>query len=529
MNRLPWSQRLPARTWILAGALAAVWLYDAIFRVGWQRGAVAALIDILVLLFLIQASLFFHAQFLLPVRRLQDRLRLWRRLMLHSQNSHGPALFIRNGRTVERRGESRRLGPGLVWIDTASAVTTRSDAGPKQVLGPGIHFLEPGERVDNTFSLHTQAYGIEFAADDPIFGRLQEDATDDERIRLAAVQAKRQSVSGLTRDGNEVVPEIRLLFRLDGAPSPAGVPGSRFGFSAEAVRRAARGEGLQADPVSGRPFHVAWNQLPGLIAADLWREYLAKFTLEELFSATFDSVPMVLQPEDPVSDTYDATPAPVVLRRNWLARLLWRLNNAVERRLQTPGGAQPENTARPQARRVAVSSGPIPRHNLTALQVIAQMVRARMMQEHVPILDECGRYLKGHAVSEEFRHLRDRGLRILDVVLGGYRFDPAVEEQLVQQWRTAWLGNATVERANVEHLEVLAAESGRQKALLEHAMILGRALRTEAPPSIPEAVKVLLHASHDEILADERLHGTGSRELMALLEIMKWVETGANE
>jgi hypothetical protein len=115
------------------------------------------------------------------------------------------------------------------------------------------------------------------------------------------------------------------------------------------------------------------------------------------------------------------------------------------------------------------------------------------------------------------------------VTLGGYRFDPAVEGQIVQQWQSAWLANASSERDHVEQLEVLAAESGRQRALLEHASVLGTALQSEPATSLPTALKVLFQASRNEILADERLHGRGGAELNSLDELARWVESPADD
>ena len=115
------------------------------------------------------------------------------------------------------------------------------------------------------------------------------------------------------------------------------------------------------------------------------------------------------------------------------------------------------------------------------------------------------------------------------MTLGGYRFDPAVEAQIVQQWKTAWLESASSERGHVEQLEVLAAEAGRQQALLEHAQILARALRAASLPSTPAALAILLKTSHDEILMDERLHGQGAEELGSLATLAKWVESPSNE
>jgi len=528
MVPVPFRQKPAFRAFILALVLGGIWIYELSHRASWTATLAGVVLDLILLFLVLQASLFFHAQFILPVQMLQDRVRIWRRLLLHSRNAHGSAVFVQNGRKIERRGESGKPGPGLLWIDTASAALTRSEVGPKQVLGPGIHFIDAGERIDATFSLHTQTYSVGPGQDEAIFDRLPEDAGEEQRRRFAAMQSSRRMVSGLTRDGNEVIPEIRVVFRLDDSPAPAGRPGSRFGFRQESVERAARSEGINVDPVSARRSHVAWNQLPGLIAVDLWREYLAKFTLDELFSARFGALPEVLQPEEP-APAEDSSAPPLVLRRDWATRVLWRFNNSLERRLEATGDADEAAADPPYAHRSTGQSRQVPGREYTALQIIAHMVRARMTQAAVPTLDECGRCLKGHTLSEEFKRLRERGLRILDVTLGGYRFDPAVEQQIVQQWRSAWFANATSERGRIEQLEVLAAESGKQQALLEHARILGKALRTQPAASMPAALKILLQASHNEILTDERLHGRGRAELDALSELMKWAESPANE
>jgi len=371
-------------------------------------------------------------------------------------------------------------------------------------------------------------YSMGPAQDEPVFERLPEDASEEHRKSFASTQAKRRAVSGLTRDGNEVIPEIRVVFKLEGTPAGPGQPGSHFGFDPDAVARAALGEGVTVDPVSARRSPVAWNQLPGLIAADLWREYLAKFTLDELFTARFDAVPDVPQPQERVPESANVlTPPP--MRPDSVAPLLRRLNDSFESwlaRRHIPLQDLPEPR---RSSRTAGQSRMVGGREYTALQIIAHMVRCRMTQASVAALDDSGRYLKSHAPSEEFKRLRERGLRILDVTLGDYRFDPAVEIQIVQQWKSAWLANASGERDHVEQLEVLAAESGRQRALLEHAAVLGKAIQSEPAASIPAALKVLVQAAYNEILTDDRLHGRGGIELTSLVELARWAESPGDE
>jgi hypothetical protein len=426
---------------------------------------------------------------------------------------------------VERSGESQRPGPGLLWIDAASAVITRSAVGLKRALGPGIHFIGASERIGGTFSLHTQEYSIGPSPDAAVFQPLREDASESERREHAAVQAKRMAASARTRDGNEVVPEIRVVFRLNARPAAPGTAGSRFGFMKEAVEAAARAEGISPANGGKVPQPVAWNQLPGLIAVDLWREFLGKFMLDELFRPVFPPLPDVLQPEEPVTAgaqaqvPVEATPSPAV-------RLLRRLNTSLENGLSAGGIVPPNDPQGLFAERPAT----IPRHKglqpQTALQIIGQMMRARMMQAAVPILDDCGRIVKGHTVSEEYKWLRERGLLVLDVSVEGLRFDPAIEKQIVQNWNTDWLKNASDDRRRIEQLELLAAQSGRQRALLEHADALGQAIRSQPPQSVGVAVSTLLRSAQSEIMMDERLYGRGANEVEALSQLLRWAEGG---
>jgi hypothetical protein len=401
---------------------------------------------------------------------------------------------------------------------------TRSGAGFRQALGPGIHFLDQSERVLSAFSLHAQKYSIGPDAGERPFDRPGDGAQDAQRQAYEALQTKRLSVSGRTRDGNEVVPRLTVVFKLGTPPGPSGMGGSRFGFAREAVERAALGEGVDPVPGVNDRSHVPWNQLPGLMAVDLWREYLGRFTLDELFRASFGPLPDLLQPEEPVPAN-DLPRPPHKVGVSFPAALLERLNNAAEQWLEErgitvdgnhEGSAQPKP---PRGKRHGVAEA------CTALQIIVQMIRARMMQAMVPMLDECGRLVSGHMVSDEFRQLKARGLLILDVALDGIHLEPAVESQIVNQWNTGWMSNAINGRRKIEQIELLASQAGRQRALLEHTGALAQALLSDKPQNAESAVSTLLRTTQGQILADERLfHGAGGA-VEALAELQKWAES----
>jgi hypothetical protein len=508
--------------------LAGLYVYAIIWRGGILRNIAGIIFDVILLLLLIQISVFFHAQFTLPVRSLRNRLRISSRLWLYWRKAHGPAVFVKDGREIARAGEGERRGPGLIWVDSASAVVMWSSMGHKEVLGPGIHFTEEGQRIGRTFSLHTQTCSLGPSLEDPIFEKPAEQTSEEQRKKHGAMQASRTAVSGRTRDGNEVVPNITVSFRLDSQPVRGEGPGSRFGFSEEAVERASRAEGINADGDPALQSRVAWNQLPGLIAIDLWREYLSKFTLDELFSPTFPALPTLPQPAEP-PPPIEIPSTPLIVKRNLFVRLLRQRNNAFEKWLDRKGIGQQAKPIREPPERFGNTWTSDDGRDCTALQTIGQMIQRRMTQAAVPVLDECGRILEGHTISPEFRRLNERGLAVQKVTISGLRFDPSIEGQIVQLWNTGWLANAQAERQQVEQLERLAAQNGRQQALLEHALALSRAIERDKSSDMVTAVKTLLQATESEIVTDKRLFARAGAEAEAVSSLIRWVESGQHE
>jgi hypothetical protein len=154
------------------------------------------------------------------------------------------------------------------------------------------------------------------------------------------------------------------------------------------------------------------------------------------------------------------------------------------------------------------------------------MMRARMTKAVVPVLDECGRLVKGRLESEEYKRLKERGLVVLDVEIEAVHFDPAVEEQIVRNWNTSWFEAAKGDRKHIEQLELLSVQAGRQKALREHAARLAQAIEADDPRTIPAAVRSLLGSARLAVLVDERLRGRGDGELEGLGRIQRWADAG---
>jgi 23S rRNA pseudoU1915 N3-methylase RlmH len=448
----------------------------------------------------------FYAQFILPVRTLEYRSKIINRLRRHVSKSHGPALFIKDGRVIAKEGELAQKQAGVIWLDTASAAVTRTTTTYRQVLGPGVHFTDDGEYLAGWLDLHTQVQGIGPKDSDQPFQKLPDDADDETKTKYREAQERRTAVSALTRDGIEVIPNITVVFKIDAKPAKGDEPGSRFGYDENAVFKAISMEGINpgAKDTSRR---VAWNQIPALIAADLWREYAAKFTLNQLFEPTQSALPDVPQPEPP--KVREEPPPPPPAKADAFTEILRYFNNRMEKHLQEAEAEKPQNVPVPAGTAPVSPKDTRPK---TAMQIINQMIKARMTQTFVPILDESGRPLEGHALSNEFRKLQERGLKVVSVSIGNLRLPPTIEERTIKEWNASWLANAKAESKRIERRTAFVTEDAKQEALRDYARDLSASLIKANPNDLDSALMVLLERTRSEIIRDDRLVSRMNKE-----------------
>jgi hypothetical protein len=163
---------------------------------------------------------------------------------------------------------------------------------------------------------------------------------------------------------------------------------------------------------------------------------------------------------------------------------------------------------------------------VTALQIINHMIKARMTRVTVPVLDDSGQLESGILYSQEYKLLHERGLKIDSVSVGGLRFAPAVEEQLVRQWNANWLDNAHTERERIDRQRSLVELDERVEAVGAYADSLSRhLLKTNPGPTNPRGtLKTLLLRTRDALLQNDRLHRRASLEREELEAIIQWVE-----
>jgi len=531
----------------------AAWLAILLVVYGWQisrmGGIIASELDIIIDLVCIFPVLLlvwmaFFAQFVLPVRTFADRQKIFNRLLSHLFGGHGPAIFIRNGELIKREGEERQKGAGVLWLDTASGAVTRSAVAIKQVLGPGVHFIERGEFIAGTVDLHVQSQSVGPKERDKPFEEKKEDQTTEEYHQI---QDRRKQVSALTRDGIEIIPNISVSFRVDTGIPEEKQPGSRFGYRTghtkkekqnekkdqEAILKAIMGEGIDPNAQTDSPRHrVAWNQLPALLAIDVWREYAAKFTLDELFTPTqvvpLPPVPLAVPTEeelDPLSQPIQVSANREAMQDS-LTRMLREINIFMDKTIQWLEGKKEDQRKKPAVSAVSVSTttDKSEAQMKTGLQVINDMVKARLTQPSVDKLDDTGRRVEGDIKSREYRLLQERGLVVKSVGISNLRFSPLVEEQLFKQWSATWMSHARMEREQIDRRRSLVEATSQERAIVQYAEALSREIINKNPAGFKDTLKTLLMHSQLIIISSDQLRRRMSSEQQDLEGILKWVE-----
>jgi regulator of protease activity HflC (stomatin/prohibitin superfamily) len=483
----------------------------------------------------------FFAQFVLPVRTLQDRQKIFDRLIADLFGGHGPAMFIRNGELIKREGEENKKGPGVLWLDSASAAVTRTAVKIKQTIGPGVHFIDNGEFIAGTVDLHIQSDSVGPKEEDEPFASME----DMDEGEYDFVQDRRRMVSALTRDGIEVVPRISITFRVDTGFPKEGEPGSRFGYRTgtdkksrakededkAAIRKAILGEGINLNYERRR---VAWNELPSSLAVDVWREYVSKFTLDELFSQEQLVPPPPPELPQPVEEEIDPLSQPVLITsqqttvQDRLAVLLREVNVIINRMINSMDGTpKVVNTVPPVPIEISRPSAPEKREptKKTALQVITDMVNARLKNPLVDSLDNNGvRELGKKVESLEYKLLKERGIAVLSVGINNLKINPEIEETIVNRWSASWFDNAKAESKQIERRQNIIKSAGQEKAIRQYADRLGTDLTRKKPFGVKESLKTLLMRTRTIIINDDQLRKDMVEEQQELEDILRWVE-----
>jgi hypothetical protein len=408
----------------------------------------------------------FFAQFVLPVRTLKERLDIPSLVFNPFGQEKGPAIFIENGKIKERLDETERSGKGVILLDTASAAVLQVEGNFSRAVGPGLVFTRRNEKITKAIDLHVQERIIGPREGELIFFEEKEDPLVGKPEEQLAREAHRMQTSGLTRDGIEVVPNIYVTFCLK--TNKDNKQGETFfGYNPKSVEYAVLHEGIAPSSGNGEPKRIPWDWLPAHLAADLWREYLRKFLLNQLF----DIKEVKSNGENnQIAEDFDKTD-------------LYRIINMVHRRLT---------------------------------------------QVKVPAMDDVGEFIFGKSIeSKEYRLLEKQGITVLEVKIDNLQIKS--EKKLIDRWKATWLQQAQIQKMNTEKLIEQWRQLGKDEALMEFSSSLINPLVREIEhprnitPNLPDTLQELLRGTRTSIVRDPSLNKTLADERETLDVIIEWV------
>lgn len=474
----------------------------------------------------------FFSQFVLPVRTFSQRQKIFERLLLFLIGRHGQAIFFRDGQPVKGKKEEKKEGPGVLWLDSASGVVTRTDAAFKNTFGPGVNFTDKGEKIAGQVDLHTQTHGIGPRESENPWAQKTDQQSAEE---LEAIQKRRNETSAWTRDGIEVIPNINVVFKIDADPvRDPNSAGSRFGYDANAVRLAITGQAINPNvPRDSNKYSVPWNQLPALLAVDVWRDLLSQFTLNDLFQPRFTLPPSFPDPPQPTTSE-DPLYNPLKPQSEFadnLTSIIKELNRIISQLADwVEKNCNPKEEVKPQETSVDVKKDSPKDKKVTGLQVINFLLRERLQKQRTATLDRYGNYEQGQDdLNREHGFLESRGIRVLSASVSNLRLPADVDEKLISQWTANWLGRARHERHRLDQEEGFNRIENEENTLRDYIVQLSDDLLLQIGNNrardLRQTLRSLMLESRVVLLNETQLFRQSGPEREGLEEIIQWLET----
>lgn len=284
---------------------------------------------VLIFVVLYRFSLFWTAQFALPVHAFSDRVKAYQYLVKYSKGNHGPAVFVKEGQKIEKPGENLSAKPGVILVDLSSAVALGKKEKAKSKLfqkrkkvetdliediiadekleakGPGVVFTDAGQRIIAALDLRKQNRGsneIEAYTRDGIRVKTKVNVTfsiSDEpdtiivgsvRDEMGAVNIKGLVFSQEGEDGKVTLKdafdleEEDILFIKNGAanaqePDSVVTSAAPYKVYPDRILKAA----LSTAKKTGGDIK-SWYDAPIELATDIFRKMLSNVQYDDLFS-----------------------------------------------------------------------------------------------------------------------------------------------------------------------------------------------------------------------------------------------------
>ena len=160
----------------------------------------------------------------------------------------------------------------------------------------------------------------------------------------------------------------------------------------------------------------------------------------------------------------------------------------------------------------------------TALQVINEMVNARLKSPETAIIDDNGVRGRGKIASPEYQLLKERGIAVLSVSISNLRFQKDIENKIIERWSASWLKNARAEEKQIERRRNIVKSAGQEKAVRQYTDLLSSDLLRKRPRGVKNTLKVLLMRTRTIIINNDQLRKDMGDEQQLLEDILRWVE-----
>ncbi len=459
-------------------------------------------------LLLYRLNLFAVVQFILPVNKWEDRKKAFNRIHLFAHGKHGAAIFIKNGEQIARHSEMDSKKKGVALVDLSSAIVLAQYDNAKtwylpdeeeiipaakkrrpikfpwqnkspassfyDAKGPGVVFIENGQRIDSVIDLRRQTRAcedvevytrngikvrskvtVEFClSDDPeslCVGFVEGKEPSHLKVLKVKEDAVNLSIEGVfdldLDDANAILNSVNTASISTGTIRPSNSP---YKFDKDRVLRAALS---RARNKSGEA--IFWHEAPIEIATDIFRAILAEIPYDNLFngSSVFNlhnlNAGNKNSKEDGQGDDKPATQALSKIKDKFLFKVKQR--------------------------------------GMISYQFIEHLGGSTFYQGlNVPIAS-IKKYLPVTLVGEKFNFFRDRGIVVKNASFGEIlAVEKEIQKRMAKNWMAKMKNEIAVSNAEYE-LEAIRVHN-RNRALLQEEMTHLLAGVFQSTPHFDEAL-----------------------------------------
>jgi hypothetical protein len=421
----------------------------------------------------------------LPVTTAADRRKVFDRLTKYMTGSHGPAVFVREGKEIAKPEELRSSLPGVAFVDLSSAIVLEKQyfaGGSRTIHGAGLlgrakpsrkKAPAPGNDPTKNQNARAAGPGIVFTG-------------NGERIR-GAVSLRRQfrlrpNVKGITRDGFEVFSHVFTIFTLGEPPDVLKVtytgegPESIQVILVDEKRKVIKGFSDELDMDDKLEIH-RWLQaydpdlMPDEETSNHQRTAQAEapyiFDPQRVFNAVYGNARVI---REGVMEDWTELPLKVAVEAY---HDMVSMENYDKLYMPDDPTKFPfRDEFRPRFSRRIRNQG------VLSYQVILRQDEQLLEKEQS--WDESELYIYPTQTLRTSKILRDRGIRVITAGFAELRpSNPAVLQQRLDYWRARWQRESNLTLAVYDYKEMQIRSRARAQAQKDLVQALSKVLSSK--------------------------------------------------